>query len=223
MRVLQIFSYGTYQTYRTTSGLPDLNEAQTLKLKQLSLLTLARERKNLSYIALQQNLELSSERDVEDLVITAIYAGLLEATLDPARQMVQVTRVSPLRDLSPGSVPNLMKAMNNWSTRCTTTLEELDLQIKEIKLAAVKREKQRRAGQDKLQAAIAEVRETDPKGFGPGGSQQRTQSQDMLGKKMASKRGAAASKGNIGSLEIMDVDEPLMDEEKKKRVGKRKM
>ncbi|KAK7223834.1 hypothetical protein V2G26_011837 [Clonostachys chloroleuca] len=38
-KLLQIFSHGTYQTYKTTQDLPTLSDAQTLKLRQLSLLS----------------------------------------------------------------------------------------------------------------------------------------------------------------------------------------
>ncbi|UKZ75909.1 COP9 signalosome complex subunit 7a [Trichoderma virens FT-333] len=95
LTLLQIFSYGSYGTYNATPNLPALNDTQTLKLRQLSLLSLASDRSSLSYDALQNALGLSSVREVEDLVITAIYAGLLHATLDPARQAIQVSSIAP--------------------------------------------------------------------------------------------------------------------------------
>ncbi|UKZ90294.1 uncharacterized protein TrAFT101_005318 [Trichoderma asperellum] len=154
LTLLQIFSYGSYGTYHATADLPTLNDTQTLKLRQLSLLSLASDRSSLSYDALQKALGLSSPREVEDLVITAIYAGLLHATLDPARQAVSVTSVAPLRDLAPGTIPDMISALQNWAGRCQSTLGDLEEQIKSIRDAATVREREKRASDKKLQTLV---------------------------------------------------------------------
>ncbi|KAF3357413.1 Lactobacillus shifted protein [Verticillium dahliae VDG1] len=64
LTLLRIFSYGTYADYQrqqqqSSQSLPDLSESQALKLRQLSLLTLARDRTNLAYPRLQSALVLS--------------------------------------------------------------------------------------------------------------------------------------------------------------------
>ncbi|RYC56874.1 hypothetical protein CHU98_g9332, partial [Xylaria longipes] len=83
LQLLEIFSHGTYTNYHTLSAsLPPLNDAQVLKLRQLSLLTLAKNVQNLSYNALQQGLGLHNARAIEDLVISAVYAGLVDAQID---------------------------------------------------------------------------------------------------------------------------------------------
>ena len=215
LTLLQTFSYGTYQSYRATPGLPDLNEAQTLKLRQLSLLSLARDRSNLSYQSLQEALCLSSARQLEDLVVTAIYAGLLHATLDPAREAVQVTGISPLRDLAPGSVPSLVSGLSGWSDRCSATLGELDAQVRSIRAVAATREAERRAAADKLQTLVNHEREKDGK------------KQDVSGREALPRRGL--NKRNVGAAsmaiadELMDLDEPAGADDQRKRSGKRKM
>ncbi|KAI0169843.1 hypothetical protein GGR52DRAFT_573895 [Hypoxylon sp. FL1284] len=147
LRLLEIFSYGTFEGYRAAAAggnqqgaLPQLNDAQALKLRQLSLLTLARDPRNLSYAALQRALDLEGPRAVEDLVVGAVYAGLLEAQLDPRRQAVHVESVSPLRDLVPGdAVPTTLAALRTWSARCTDALAGLDAQVAAIRAAAARR------------------------------------------------------------------------------------
>lgn len=148
-------------------------------------------------------LGLSSTRQIEDLVITAVYAGLLDATLDPARRAVQVSRIAPLRDLPPSSVPSMVSALKTWSARCTTTLEDLDAQMRGIRAAAVTREKEKRTAQDKLQALVAEAREHDKKG-------------DAASARLLNKRGS-------GRDERMELDEEYAPEEEKKRASKRKL
>ncbi|KHN96869.1 COP9 signalosome subunit 7 (CsnG) [Metarhizium album ARSEF 1941] len=214
LRLLEVFSYGTYQDYRETRGLPRLNEPQMLKLRQLTLLTLARDRSNLSYQALQKALGLTSARQLEDLVITAMYAGLLHATLDPARQAVQVNSLAPLRDLAPRSIQDMIAALGNWSDKCASTLRDLDAQIVNIRAAAVAREKENRAAEQRIHALVSEARDSDKKTDQPG--------RDALPRRAYNKR-SMVDASNITSAETMDVDEPPAAEEQKKRSGKRKM
>ncbi|KUJ24149.1 uncharacterized protein LY89DRAFT_557297, partial [Mollisia scopiformis] len=141
LTLLKIFSYGTYTEYRSTPSLPSLNEAQTLKLRQLSLLTLAKNQADLTYKSLLGHLGLETTRELEDLVISAIYAGLLNATLDPYHELVAISSVAPLRDLQPNSIPQMLVTLNEWSSRCVSTLADLERQIASIKAEAKRRHK----------------------------------------------------------------------------------
>ncbi|PFH57276.1 hypothetical protein XA68_15285 [Ophiocordyceps unilateralis] len=211
LRLLHIFSYGTYQTYLAAAAdLPRLSDAQTLKLRQLSLLTLARDRANLSYDALQRALGLASARQLENLVIKAVYQGLLHATLDPARQTVRVTRVAPLRDVQPGSIPEIIAALNSWALRCSSTLVDIEAQMAQVRSTAVTRAADARAADDKLRRLMADLREPD-KAQDP-----REMSRRGLGKRAMAEQGASAD-------EKMELDEPYQLEEQTKRAGKRKM
>ncbi|KAF4444465.1 ACOB-like protein [Fusarium acutatum] len=214
LKLLQIFSYGTYSSYKTTEGLPALAEVQATKLRQLSLLSLVRDRQNLSYAALQEALDLLGAREVEALVISAVYAGLLHATLDPARAVVQVTSVAPLRDLAPGAIPDMAAALKKWSDRCTTTLDGLDLQIKEIRTTAAARQREQRLADEKLQQLINEQQE----GMGPRKYDLPNMTRD-LGRRGFNKR-SVMDTGNLVDNDSMDVDEA---EEEKKRANKRKL
>ncbi|EMT64541.1 hypothetical protein ACKRZS_000206 [Fusarium odoratissimum] len=214
LKLLQIFSYGTYSSYKTTEGLPALAEVQATKLRQLSLLSLVRDRQNLSYAALQEALDLPGAREVEALVISAVYAGLLHATLDPARAVVQVSSVAPLRDLAPGAIPEMATALKKWSDRCTTTLDGLDLQIKEIRTVAAARQREQRLADEKLQQLMNEQQE----GIGPRKYDLPNMTRD-LGRRGFNKR-SVMDTGNLVDNDSMDVDEA---EEEKKRANKRKL
>ncbi|KJZ77515.1 hypothetical protein HIM_03239 [Hirsutella minnesotensis 3608] len=212
--LLHIFSYGTYQTYQAASNLPDLSKAQSFKLRQLSLLTLARDRANLSYDALQQALGLSSTRELEDLVIKAVYDGLLHATLDPARQAVQVTAIAPLRDLQPGSIPAMIAALNVWSERCTTTLGDLEARIKDVRSAAAARDKEAKMADEKMNRLMGELKESD--------KHQDLPTRDSLLRRGFNKRSMLET-GNPATEENMELDDPYLPEEQLKRASKRKM
>ncbi|KAJ0104164.1 cop9 signalosome complex subunit 7a [Diaporthe amygdali] len=165
---LQIFSNGLYSTYASTPNLPELNDRQKLKLRQLSLLTLSRDKENLTYPALQQHLGLASPREVEDLVISAVYAGLLNAKLNPLRSVVQVASVAPLRDVQPATVPSIVATLQNWSQRCDATLAEIEANIATIKKEAARKANDKREWDRTFQAVVtAETNEpTDLTGSG---------------------------------------------------------
>lgn len=143
--LLSQFCFGTYDKYiqaAPTNSLPPLNDAQILKLRQLSLLTHAKDPKNLTYKRLIQLLGLNGIKELEALVISAIYAGLLTATLDPSNELVCVSSVAPLRDVNPEHIPALMDTLQEWSGRCSTTLSSLEKQIAMIKTEALRRHKE---------------------------------------------------------------------------------
>ncbi|KAK1656680.1 PCI domain-containing protein [Colletotrichum godetiae] len=242
LRLLELFSHGTYAAYQSAaasaSPLPELNDAQTLKLRQLSLLTLARDRSNLSYAALQSALGLPSTRALEDLVISAIYAGLLDATLDPYRQVVQVNSLAALRDLAPGAVPPMIAALRAWSSRCESTLGDLESQIAGIRDAAARRQRDK-AEQDARLAKLVEDVRKDPEAIaGPGGRKlavghaQHGGSGERVGGFLGhtsraqryNKRGSTSMMDNTEEIddEAMDVDEED-DEQEKKRASRRKL
>ncbi|KAJ3519166.1 hypothetical protein NM208_g14234 [Fusarium decemcellulare] len=214
LTLLQIFAYGTYSSYKTTQGLPSLVDAQATKLRQLSLLSLARDRQNLSYAALQEALDLPGAREVETLVISAVYAGLLHATLDPARAVVQVASVAPLRDLAPGTIPDMVTALKIWADRCTSTLGGLESQIKDIRSTAVARQREQRAADEKLQQLMGDAQDSGSRKYEVAGL-----TREMITRRGFNKR-SVMDVANLVDSESMDVDEP---EEEKKRANKRKM
>lgn len=208
-KLLQIFSHGTYQTYKTTQDLPTLSDAQTLKLRQLSLLSLVRDRNNLSYGSLQKNLDLETTREVEDLVITAIYAGLLNATLDPARQAVQVSSIAPVRDLAPGAISEMTSILSTWSGRCSSTLAELNEQISNIRASAALREKEKKATDEKIKSLITDAKENDSRADHHRDALRRTFNKRTI-------------TGGGGRGDDMELDEPF-ENEPKGRSSKRKI
>lgn len=134
---------------------------------------------------------------MEDLVITAIYGGLLEATLDPAREAVQVTRIAPLRDLVPGSVPSMIAALKGWSNRCTSTIADIEAHSETIRSVAAVREKEQRTADEKLKRQM-EGLQTMGK-LGPGG-------RDVLARRGMNKRSMFEGDKQPADEGSMDVD-----------------
>ncbi|KAL6706436.1 hypothetical protein ACN47E_005542 [Coniothyrium glycines] len=163
LTLLEIFAWGTWGDYKAQTGLPKLSAQQHQKLLLLSLLPLSRSHATLTYSHLLAALDLPTTRALEELITTAIYSGLITATLDPAHSLVSVTSISPLRDLAPGSIPALQTTLQTWSQRCDSALAELELQVEKVKREAVDREKVRRKKERALEAAM---QTTEEKGQG---------------------------------------------------------
>ncbi|XWW99734.1 hypothetical protein V2A60_007746 [Cordyceps javanica] len=215
LALLRIFSYGDYDTYESTPGLPPLGDAQRLKLRQLSLLSLAASgrRQDLAYERLRQSLRLDSTRELETLVTTAIYAGLVDAKLDPARQRVQVTRVAALRDLHPDDVTGMRTALRSWSDRCASVLDDIERHTKRVRAAAAARAAAETEAADKLTKAVADLRDAD----------KSTLAREQLARRGMSKRSMLDAAAKARGDEAMDLDGPFPSDDSKKRAGKRKM
>ncbi|KAK3904760.1 hypothetical protein C8A05DRAFT_42227 [Staphylotrichum tortipilum] len=146
LALLQVFSHGTYSSYTATPGLPALTDAQQLKLRQLSLLTLAKKDSTaaagspaLDYASLQAALDLPSRQALEELVISAVYAGLLKAQLNPKASLVQINSVAPLRDVAPTAIGGLLSSLQSWAGRCESTLQFLSCQMTQLRADADRR------------------------------------------------------------------------------------
>ncbi|MCJ1436855.1 hypothetical protein MMC27_006237 [Xylographa pallens] len=139
LTLLEIFSWGTWAEYSSTPDLPQLSEAQSLKLRQLSLLSLSSSHSTLTYPYLLSALDLPNTRALEDLVISSIYGGLITAKLDTLAQRVDVSSVSPLRDLKPNSLPQLIAILDDWNGRCAGVLSEIEGQVSEVRAKAAER------------------------------------------------------------------------------------
>lgn len=166
LTLLELFSYGTYQEYQSTPNLPTLTDAQTQKLRQLSLLTLASpflpiqdpKADPLTYPNLVTGLGLAAPHELESLVISATYAGLLTARLSPTSTppRVHITSVAPLRDLRPQSLPAILQILTTWQGRCTSTITSLETEAANIRSQAARRTELQRKRQDIVDTAVVQ-------------------------------------------------------------------
>lgn len=75
---MKLFAYGTYRQFiENKSQLIELSSVMDKRLKHLTILTMATQKKTLPYDELMIELDLKNVRDLEDIIIEAIYAGNL--------------------------------------------------------------------------------------------------------------------------------------------------
>ncbi|KAG8009951.1 COP9 signalosome complex subunit 7b [Nibea albiflora] len=128
-QLLNLFAYGTYCDYKErAASLPELTPAQRNKLRHLSIISLASNLKCLPYSLLLQQLELKNVRELEDLLIEAVYCDIIQGKLDQRNQQVEVD-CSVGRDLGPNELPNIINTLQEWCTGCEAVLCGIEEQV----------------------------------------------------------------------------------------------
>ncbi|WWD03573.1 hypothetical protein V865_001627 [Kwoniella europaea PYCC6329] len=132
-RLLQVFAYGTLTDYEgNPSSYPSLSPTHILKLKHLTLVTLALQHRSLTYDQLLSALRLDTIRQLEDLIIDVIYAGLLGGKMHHHEKVLHVDWVSG-RDLQEKDLLGVQNNLMNWCKTAETLLTALDTRILELK------------------------------------------------------------------------------------------
>ncbi|KAH9777084.1 COP9 signalosome complex subunit 7 [Citrus sinensis] len=113
--LLRLFAHGTWTDYKSNAAhLPQLVPDQAVKLKQLSVLTLAEMNKVLSYDQLLKELEVANVRELEDFLINeCMYVGIVKGKLNQLRRCFEV-QFAAGRDLRHGQLENMMQSLTNW-------------------------------------------------------------------------------------------------------------
>ncbi|XP_010540218.1 PREDICTED: COP9 signalosome complex subunit 7-like isoform X2 [Tarenaya hassleriana] len=129
--VLRLFAHGTWADYKCITGrIPELVPDQVLKLKQLTVLTLAETNKVLPYDSLMQELDVTNVRELEDFLINeCMYAGIVRGKLDQLKRCFEV-QFAAGRDLRPGQLGNMMLTLSNWLNTSENLLVSIQEKIK---------------------------------------------------------------------------------------------
>ncbi|GJJ74498.1 COP9 signalosome complex subunit 7 [Entomortierella parvispora] len=132
-RLLEIFAYGTFQDYQQNKAtLPEINDVQRTKLQQLSIVTLSEQTRALPYNDLLTYLEIANVRQLEDLIMDAIYQNVINASLDQKLKLVEVHSAMG-RDLRPGQAEVMVKILNDWTKTSESLLQTLSAKMAEVK------------------------------------------------------------------------------------------
>ncbi|KAG2485314.1 hypothetical protein HYH03_015987 [Edaphochlamys debaryana] len=131
LALLQLFAYGTWSEYQgNAAGLPALSEAQVLKLKQLTVASLAASQKVLPYSQLQAAIQIGGVRELEDFLINhCFYTGVIvSGKLDQKQACLQVYDVIG-RDVRPEDLPDLTARMARWITAGDELLRAIEARV----------------------------------------------------------------------------------------------
>ncbi|XP_076048428.1 COP9 signalosome subunit 7 isoform X2 [Oratosquilla oratoria] len=127
--LLQLYAYGTYEDYvKESAKYPALNPAMITKLRHLTIVSLATRQKSIPLAALGTQLGLASTRELEDLIIEAIYADILHGKLDQKNGILEVDYAIG-RDIKPQDLSNIVSTLQAWCDTCDNMLANIDTLI----------------------------------------------------------------------------------------------
>ncbi|XP_071945062.1 COP9 signalosome complex subunit 7b-like [Antedon mediterranea] len=127
--LLTLFAYGTYQDYKADpSNFPELSKQAISKLRHLTIVSIAAKCKRIPYTLLQQELDVNNLRELEDLFIETIYAGVIEGKLDQKNQQLEVDYAIG-RDMRQEAIVDIVNTLQQWCDGCETVLSNIEEQI----------------------------------------------------------------------------------------------
>jgi len=156
--LLNIFAYGTLKDYlkqKDGMGLCELSPAQTKKLKYLTIVTLSEKDKCIPYTVLQEELQIADIRELEDLIIEAIYAEIIQGKLDQRRGLLEVDNTIG-RDIKAEDVTTIISTLESWCDACENVLGSLQTQMDRANSEKVQKIQRK----DQLEQEIASLKKT---------------------------------------------------------------
>nr|XP_009683471.1 PREDICTED: COP9 signalosome complex subunit 7a [Struthio camelus australis] len=134
---------------------PPLTEAQKNKLRHLSVVTLAAKIKCIPYSVLLEQLQLKNVRQLEDLVIEAVYADVLRGSLDQRNQRLEVD-YSIGRDIRREELSTITRTLQEWCQGCEVVLSGIEEQVSR----ANQHKEQQLALKQQIESEVANLKKT---------------------------------------------------------------
>ncbi|CAH1115573.1 unnamed protein product [Psylliodes chrysocephalus] len=126
---LELFAFGTFKDYLANKNeLLELSSAQQKKLQHLTIVTLATKSKCIPYNTLLIELDIKNVRDLEDLIIEAIYADIIHGKLDQKNSQLEVDYAVG-RDIRAEDINIIVNCLQDWCSSCEGVLSCVENQI----------------------------------------------------------------------------------------------
>ncbi|XP_034950118.1 COP9 signalosome complex subunit 7b [Chelonus insularis] len=200
---LNLFAYGTYKEYLANKDkLLTLTPIQKKKLQHLTIVTLAEKSKCIPYSILLEELDIKNVRDLEDLIIEAVYADIIHGKLDQKNSQLEVDYAGLGRDVRPGETGAVMDTLAAWGQTCEAVLACIEQQVNRANM----NKRAATAHKEDIQQDIATIKKTLMAQAGGGGVQEA----DIAG-------GSSAAGGSESGREAMSVSS---DSKKKQQKAK---
>jgi len=144
----------------------------------------------LPYSYLQANLDIPTIRQLEDLIIEAIYLDIIRGRLDQKEQQFEVEYTIG-RDVPHEDIGGILTALEHWSSTTSTLIQTLDAKLVSLSEHNAGKAREETEHQEVLNVVLKDVADR------------------LREKQNASKRAAAAAGRKDGrDVDGMEVDEP---------------
>lgn len=136
---MNLFAFGTYRNFRDSPAkLIALTPIMEKKLKHLTILTLATRQKTLKYDDLMEELGIKNVRHLEDIIIEAIYAELINGKLDQKNRQLEI-EFAVARDIQTENIQEIALILTEWLKSCESCSNCLQEQIENANAEKAKR------------------------------------------------------------------------------------
>jgi len=126
LELLEIFAYGKFEDFKGRQNeLPKLSDKQAKKLKQLTIASLASESHVIPYERLLKELDVAELRELEDLIIDALYKDIVVGKLDHEKHVFQVDAALG-RDLRPQDMDKMVATLLAWGNQSEVLLKSIE-------------------------------------------------------------------------------------------------
>lgn len=126
LELLRIFAHGTYPEYKARRNeLPELDAAQQRKLQLLTIVSLATKEKHIKFSDLHVALDVSTARELEDLIIESIYQNLIVGKMDQENQCLIVESCA-CRDCRDQDIDYIIDTLGTWHESAQHMLNNLE-------------------------------------------------------------------------------------------------
>merc|ERR1719282_2270433 len=132
LTLLNIFAFGNYKSLlECTEPLPEVTETMRRKLRLLTAVSLAEQNKMLAYNLLMSELDINTVRDLEDLVIEGISAGVIQGKLDQKSSHFEVDYVIG-RDIRKSDIGSIVSVLSAWCDNCDNMIKGIESQVDKV-------------------------------------------------------------------------------------------
>lgn len=168
LELVRIFSYGTYPDYLARSAeLPELTAVQRRKLQLLTIVSLASRDKRIKFSVIQDALGLPSQPEVEELIVEAIYKGLINAKMDQEMGCLEVVS-SNSRDCREEDIDFIINTLSGWHDSANKMTQALD-NVAQYNVDAVNQYRLEKEALEKLVKSTGDSSKDGPEGRGGDG------------------------------------------------------
>merc|ERR1719188_1313027 len=132
LTLLNIFAFGNYKSLlECTEPLPEVTETMRRKLRLLTVVSLAEQNKMLAYHLLMSELDINTVRELEDLVIEGISAGVIQGKLDQKSSHFEVDYVIG-RDIRKSDIGSIVSVLSAWCDNCDNMIKGIESQVDKV-------------------------------------------------------------------------------------------
>ncbi|KAG8461616.1 hypothetical protein KFE25_001220 [Diacronema lutheri] len=160
LALLNTFAYGTWSDLAPAMA-ATLDLPMALKLKKLTVVSMCASEEVIAYDVLQKAAAIDSVRELEDLLISLIYEGLLRGKLDQRSKHIKVAHAIA-RDVHPDELPRLAAKLQAWRDTNTGLMAALEGQARAYKDEQSEQAARKAALQQRVAQQMEKLRHSAP-------------------------------------------------------------